>query len=1014
MLLELNSYFAPQFHSLHSYDTIYLSSHRNSHLFIIASIPKAQMHLPFTPNHIHLISACYPPSAALVTSGPEYLPNSQELSRLTYYASNRPGKINKLSNELEKRVKTDCRKAQAGNTRARASLLITLYIFKALAAECRRDISLLTLSLLSAVNATLSTLSSDLEVAARAASVFTAWTTYTDGHLIGVDKDVTQNYISCLQTFASMGKMNSEDHEVRNRTRLVALAALTASVHSEALYHASTYFKLQVSTIMPALLTPLQDVEIPELDHQAVEIKEQPKFAFLDDFRTRPALERRAASIHLHVDGDKGPSCGDVANASLHALSSLLGHSHGNQAAIIMTAAFGYFEDSGGWDKVDHCRWFAAKAAEWTQYQYRHAVPTRLVECLVEAQDASRPSSRHSTLAAMITTVFTSPTPLVNLSTSDIISSLISLIFRRVSIEPEDVLLPKLVECIASLGTHVYYADQIQDLASELISRLVLIETNGIPGNGRANSEKGRTQAIRCLLAGLLGLIHAADMHETTKADDGKDNKEPHSAGTSPELPSSSYPALCDVHVRPSRRTKIAPEIWHDTLILLCDRDYAVRADYAIALVSYLQKEIPKFGDHTYSDGVKHLRPLVEGPTEQASTMTAMIYGDATTKFLNALHAYIYALSASTTIDLHSSSLCSSPERSLNGNSSFHEAHSRRSMTLPSHVRKNSIILAALQNVPSRISPASTAVSLSDYCNILAVLKAVHENLPVRGLLTGVPMLLALDSATQAGDSDTAISPLLQACNQIVARVWMTIGKVWNCQDVAQLAEETISAIPQELTLPSLPDPHPRNLASPQEPIPFTSEASPTGPLPNVDTQALLTSVASSQTVQEATGLDEQALVRRLTAHWTAASAFKESMETNTSYDSLRRDGLSPLVKVAPTLMHIENLSLQSLARSAKGVGVTELRDALEGRSSTSNPNLTNKAPSISTLDHTSSMMPRDVFTKLTPTRSRPRQSKLAGPGEVRDVLNKLGIGKQSGSPHLKSSYPALQKAETR
>lgn len=56
--------------------------------------------------------------------------------------------------------------------------------------------------------------------------------------------------------------------EIRASTRLVALAALTASVHSEALYHASTYFKLQVSTIMPALLTPLQDVEIPELDHQ--------------------------------------------------------------------------------------------------------------------------------------------------------------------------------------------------------------------------------------------------------------------------------------------------------------------------------------------------------------------------------------------------------------------------------------------------------------------------------------------------------------------------------------------------------------------------------------------------------------------------------------------------------------------------------------------------------------------------------------------------------------------------
>lgn len=74
----------------------------------------------FTPNHVQLIAACYPPSAALLNAGPDYRPNSQELSRMTYYASNRPGKINKLSGELERRVKVDCRKAQAGNIRARA------------------------------------------------------------------------------------------------------------------------------------------------------------------------------------------------------------------------------------------------------------------------------------------------------------------------------------------------------------------------------------------------------------------------------------------------------------------------------------------------------------------------------------------------------------------------------------------------------------------------------------------------------------------------------------------------------------------------------------------------------------------------------------------------------------------------------------------------------------------------------------------------------------------------------
>ena len=88
------------------------------YFLVLAS--SSQMHLPFTPHHVQLISACYPPSAALITSGPDYRPNAQELSRLTYYAANTPGKIHKLGSELEKRIRGECRKAQGGNSRSRA------------------------------------------------------------------------------------------------------------------------------------------------------------------------------------------------------------------------------------------------------------------------------------------------------------------------------------------------------------------------------------------------------------------------------------------------------------------------------------------------------------------------------------------------------------------------------------------------------------------------------------------------------------------------------------------------------------------------------------------------------------------------------------------------------------------------------------------------------------------------------------------------------------------------------
>lgn len=624
----------------------------------------------------------------------------------------------------------------------------------------------------------------------------------------------------------------------------------------------------------------------------------------------------------------------------------------------------------------------------------------------------------------MVTTVFTSPTPLVNLSTSDMISSLISLIFRRIIINPEDPLLSTLVECIASLGTHVYYADQIQDLASELISRLVLVESNGIPGNGKANSEKGRSQAIRCLLSGLVGLMHAGDMHETAKDEEPSANdKEDQIAGTSADLPSASGLAPRDVHIRPSRRTRIAPEVWQDTLVLLCDQNYAVRADYAVALVSYLQKEITQMGDHKDVDGMKRLRPLAQGPSEQASNMVAMVYGDAATRFLNALHAYVYLLATSSTVNLHSAP--STLERPPSGNGSAtqnggaspeHESHSRRStMMLPARSRKTSFILQAMQNVPKRISlSASPSASLSDYGNILAILVAVHENLPIRALLTGIPMLLGLDNATRTDDSDLAASSLLPTIQQVVAKTWATIGRVWNCPEVMQLAEKTLSSIPSTLALPSLPEARPGVLVPPQQPLPLDLSDSSSENVQDLDIEAMYTCLASSQIVKDTTGLDQDGLLRRLTAPWTAESAFKDSVESNTNYDTLHRDGLSPLIKVAPALMHIDNISLQSLARSTRGVGVTDLRDALEGRSSISNPNLANKAPSISTLDHTSSVAHPEGHYNLAPTKSRTQRSKLGGPGEVRDVLNRLGIGKQNGTSQLKSSFPTLQNAAQR
>ena len=525
------------------------------------------------------------------------------------------------------------------------------------------------------------------------------------------------------------------------------------------------------------------------------DVREQPNSPLLEEFRTKPTLERRAASIHIHIDGDQGPTAGDVANTAIRATSSLLGHTNGSQASAVTKAALDALEEHRKWDKTAHCRWVAQKAAEWTQYQYRYGIPTRLVECLAEGQDSNTPTPRQFTLAAMITTVFTSPTPLVNLSTSDIVATLISITLRRVTVSPEDGLLPSLVECISSLGTHVYYADQVQDLAGELISRLVIVETSGVPGAPKANQERARVQAVRCLLTGLLGLIHAADMHDAGKeAED-----DPKRIGTSPTLPPLESRLSSEGHLKPSRRTKVTPEVWQDTLSLLCDREYAVRADYAKALVEYIESEMPKFSDKVDADGVRRPKPLADGPTQQAATLKTMIYGDSTTRFLNALHGYVYALATSSKLGIRGgsstpSSLRSSPANGDDASSPDDTIRGspggRRSMNFPSRSRRTSLVIRLLKDAPARISTsARVAAEFSDYGNVLAVLTSVHEQLPVRGLLTGIPMLVALENATRPGESlEGAAASSARAIKELVARTWLVIGRVWGCSAVMDIA----------------------------------------------------------------------------------------------------------------------------------------------------------------------------------------------------------------------------------
>ena len=190
----------------------------------------------------------------------------------------------------------------------------------------------------------------------------------------------------------------------------------------------------------------------------------------------------------------------------------------------------------------------------------------------------------------------------------------------------------------------------------------------------------------------------------------------------------------------------------------------------------------------------------MDGPTRQASLINAVVYGDSTTRFLNALHAHLYLLATSSVLGLNANSPFSTPARSVNGDGPSSQDsppdtrdNTRRSTTIPPRTRKTSMMLRVLQSAPRDTSStiSSNSASLSDYANILAILTTVQKNLPVRGLLTAVPMLLAMDkicSAEKGTEPDVMLR--LRVIRELLAKTWLSVGKVWSSTEITNLVQE--------------------------------------------------------------------------------------------------------------------------------------------------------------------------------------------------------------------------------
>lgn len=301
-----------------------------------------------------------------------------------------------------------------------------------------------------------------------------------------------------------------------------------------------------------------------------------------------------------------------------------------------------------------------------------------------------------------------------------------------------------------------------------------------------------RSSSIRHLLKALGGLIQAANEHEHDN-----DNAEPPQRTGSIRVSSLSHAPKLSVSGLAARRTRLAPELWEDTLTLLCDRDERIRNDYYGVLIYYLSKEMQKYGELCDVDGVKKVRRLSDGALlRPANINTFLQAGDAVSKLLNSINAYLYILLSNPTSAFDIQPPCSSSQANVNGNSLSRSPAdepnapplSRASSQGPK-ARKASLMRRL--TLSTQEAPITTA-SKGDYKNASTLLVATQDSLPIRGLLCAIPMLHQLEREL---DDKTGEQDAVDNIKNIILDVWTSVARNWECSDLLDLCSVRISAL---------------------------------------------------------------------------------------------------------------------------------------------------------------------------------------------------------------------------
>ncbi|KAI1742005.1 hypothetical protein F4680DRAFT_53449 [Xylaria scruposa] len=572
------------------------------------------------PKHQVLVLKCYPRT----TKGAvDIKPNSSELSYLLFYATSRRSKIQKIGQFLEKKTASDVWRLRIGNVQ------VTLQILAALIEKSPKDLPLFAPNILKILGLILR--SNDITMVEASLPTFETFCEHHDVSSLFADQaylhqyeEVVRAYAACASTRVTHGK-GTPSKSIALRWRNAGLGAIKSIAASDAL---SSVSGRQLDILVPMILENLWTDEEDFLDVllQRAEMEQKVDSNALLRRRTSVSTVRTA-----ETGGDTNPiaisgTSGDIDKlaeedtgvAAIQCLKQIFiipnraqlqgattallkfTHERIQQKEIVVKSPDGR-RDSGWAIKIFDL------ITRWAPVQDRYIIMITATDALLRTPPSRENIDEQIVLAAIVGSLLSSDINLIGLSVIDVLLGLIQHMKRTLRYcttsrdgtlsgtshgdEPvsngleqtSSNLLSRIQQCMGDLATHVYYADQISDMISAMLSQLkphpsalentAATDKSGNPAGPAGSISNVSEEQIQ------LDNYFAKDLAKTTALRAIRSIL----LIANPKTKLSGNISL--------RRNRVPIHVWEGTHWLLRDPDGQVRKAYADAVITWLDRE---------------------------------------------------------------------------------------------------------------------------------------------------------------------------------------------------------------------------------------------------------------------------------------------------------------------------------------------------------------------------------------------------------------------------------------